>query len=78
MNQSEAEKLEGSISKSELGFALKNMTNNRSPGTSGFSCEFYKVFWNKLGDFICRALNYSYQKGELPITQRQGIITLPL
>ncbi len=52
------------------------MTNNRSPGTSGFACEFYKVFWNKLGDFICRATNYSYKKGELSTTQKQGIITL--
>jgi hypothetical protein len=24
------------------------MSNNKSPGSSGFSAEFYKLFWKKL------------------------------
>ena len=55
--------------------ALKNMSNNKSPGTSGFGADFYKVFWCKIGPFVVRALNGSFDKGHLSITQTQGIIT---
>ena len=51
------------------------MTNNKSPGSSGFSAEFYKCFWKQLGDFVCRALNHAFISGNLSITQTQGIIT---
>ena len=52
------------------------MKNNRSPGTDGFPCEFFKVFWKQLGPFILRAINYSYEIGELSTAQQQGTITL--
>ena len=51
------------------------MSNNRSPGSSGFGAEFFKVFWKHLGHFVVRSINYGYSKGELSITQRKGIIT---
>ena len=68
--------LEGDITMSELTKALKNMKNNKSPGTDGFSSEFFKVFWKKIGIFVMRSVNYSYNIGELSLIQRQGIITL--
>ena len=51
------------------------MSNNKSPGSSGFSAEFYKLFWKKNGTFIVRYLNEAYKCGHLSITQTQGIIT---
>ena len=51
------------------------MANNRSPGSDGFTAECFKVFWGKLGHFILRSLNYGYMKGELSVTQKEGIIT---
>ena len=45
---------------SELTKALKNMKNNKSPGTDGFSSEFFKVFWKKIGIFVMRSVKYSY------------------
>ena len=42
---------------------------------NGFSAEFFKMFWKKMGQFIVRSVNYGFSKGELSITQREGIIT---
>lgn len=52
-----------------------NMSNNKSPGSDGFTTEFQFFFWKQLGHFMVRSLNFGYKKGELSVTQRQGIIT---
>ena len=33
------------------------------------------MFWKKLGHFIVRSINCGFTKGELSVTQREGIIT---
>ena len=66
--------MEGNITYKEASEALKSMKNNRSPGSDGFSADFFKVFLGKLGHLIIRAINYGYEKGELSITQREGIV----
>ena len=40
---------EGMISEEESLTALKEFKNNKTPGTEGFSAEFYKFFWSDLG-----------------------------
>ncbi len=52
LNDSEREKLEGKITYDEALTILKNMSNNKSPGSDGFTAEFFKMFWDKLGYFI--------------------------
>ena len=61
---------------SELTKALKNMKNNKSQGTDGFSSDFFKVFWKKIGIFVMRSANHSYNIAELSLIQRQGITAL--
>ena len=51
------------------------MKNNRSPGTSGFGADFYKVFWNNIRSFVVRALNEAFLTNNLSCTQTQGLIT---
>lgn len=75
LNDSEGEKLEGKITYDEALAVLKNMSNNKSPGSDRFTAEFLKMFWNNLGYFIIRSLNWDYEIGELSSTQKQGIIT---
>ena len=41
--------MEGLITRKEAHAALKKMSNNKSPGSSGFSAEFYKVFLDRFG-----------------------------
>ena len=52
------------------------MANCKSPGSDGYPAEFYKFFWNDIGEYLLNSLNESFQVGELSQTQKQGIITL--
>ena len=47
-----------------------------SPGSSGFTGDFYKFFWRNIKHFVVRSANYSFDIGSLSIQQRLGIITL--
>lgn len=68
--------LEGPLSHVELMQALKNSKNAKSPGSDGFSFEFYKFFSPDLSWFLLRSLNFAYFSGKLSVTQKYGIITL--
>ena len=70
-----SDKLEGDITYDEALSVLKNMKNNKSPGSDGFTVEFFKFFWSDIGHFIVKALNNSFQLGELALTLKEGIIT---
>ena len=59
------------LTKEEEGKTLKNMKNNKSPGTSGFSAE---VFCKHLGHFVVWAINYGYMQEGLSIIHKQGLI----
>lgn len=74
LNLQEKNSLEGEILLEEASIALKNMKNNKSPGTDGFTTEFFKFFWLQLGTFVVRALNEGFKKGELSSTQKEGLI----
>ena len=76
LSETEKSKMEGLLSLNELTKYFKKTTNNVSPGSSGFTNEFFKFFWIDLKHFITNALNFSYETGMLSVTQRLGIITL--
>ena len=52
------------------------MENNKSPGLDGPSTNFYKHFGPILGHELVHIYNYAFDHGELPLTQRRGIISL--
>ena len=66
---------EGELTFEECGKALKNMANRKSPGSDGYTTEFYKFFWKDIGKIVVESLNMGYRKGELSNFQTQGIIT---
>ena len=66
--------LEGPLTYGEIREALKNMKNNKSPGSDGFTVEFYKFFFMDIGSFLVRSLNDGFEKQCMSSTQRQGII----
>ena len=75
LTDEEALAIEGKITLKEAAETLKKMQNNKSPGSTGFTSEFFKFFWKDLGHFIVKSLNYGFEKGELSSTQKEGIIT---
>ena len=76
LSNQEAEALEGEITYKEATETLRNMKNEKSPGSDGFTAEFFKVFWCDLGGFVIRSFNEGLQLQKLSITQRQGVITI--
>ena len=63
------------ISEKEAKEVVKNMKNNKTPGTDGFPVEFYKFFWCDINTYLINSFNESFLKGELSVSQKQGIIT---
>ena len=50
--------------------------NGKAPGNDGLTAEFYKGFWNLLGQQLTDSLNVSFEHGELSNSQKQAIIRL--
>ncbi len=72
----EQQELEGKLTEEECRDALKKMKSNKSPGLDGLPTDFYKAFWDIIGDTVLNALNESYDKGELSVTQKTAVLTL--
>ena len=67
---------EDSISKNEFLKALKNLSNNKSPGNDGLTKEFYETFWKDLKKPLCPSITKTFHRGELSHTQKQAVIKL--
>ena len=67
---------EGKLSVRECFDCLQSFENDKSPGNDGLTVEFFKTFWNSLGNLLVDCLNYSYDFGELSNTQKQVVIKL--
>ena len=59
--------LEGEIIVNEPSKVLQKM-NNKSPGSDGFSTEFFKFFWIDLKSFVVNSINFGSLLGELSVT----------
>ena len=70
------DKLEGPLTYEECKEASSSFSKDKSPGEDGFTAEFYINFFDILGEDLVRSLNHAYEKGELSISQRRGVITL--
>ena len=67
---------EGKLSLTECHKALQKFPNGKTPGNDGLTAEFYKCFWNLLGQQLTDSLNFSFENGELSNSQKQAVIRL--
>ena len=72
----QADSCDGLLTKKECYVSLKSFSKGKSPGTDGLTTEFYLSFWGLLGQELVDSFNYAFEKGEITISQKSGIITL--
>jgi hypothetical protein len=51
------------------------MTNGKSPGSDGYTVDFYKKNWEDIGPLLYRSLYLAYESGSFTDFQYQGVIT---
>ena len=56
--------------------ALQKFSNGKAPDNKGLTVEFYKCFWDLLGQQLTDSLNLSFENGALSNSQKQAIIKL--
>ena len=66
--------LEGPLTYDECKKVLETFQADKAP--DGFKAEFYKYFFELLGNDLIASFNEAQVKGELSISQRRGVITL--
>jgi hypothetical protein len=74
LSQEDSSSFEGPLTYQEAHNALKKMTNNKSPGSDGFTVEFFKCFFIDIGTLLVRSANEGFVNNKLSATQRQGVI----
>jgi len=60
----------------ECSKALSRMNVNKSPGTDGFTVEFYKYFWDDIKHYVFESLQHAFVSGYLSCEQRRGVLRL--
>ena len=68
--------LEESLTSEECLAALNLMKPDKSPGSDGFPAEFYKSFWQVIGDDLVEMLNFCFARGLLSESMRIAILSL--
>ena len=74
LDKPEQDKLENPLRSEECYNVLKECAKGKCPGSDGLSVEFYLHFWSLLGEEMTQSFNYAFQRGQMNITQKQGII----
>eukprot|EP00112_Aurelia_sp_Birch-Aquarium-sp1_P012597 Seg265.3 transcript_id=Seg265.3/GoldUCD/mRNA.D3Y31 product="Transposon TX1 putative 149 kDa protein" protein_id=Seg265.3/GoldUCD/D3Y31 len=68
--------LEEPLSPDECKAALDLMKQDKSPGSDGLPAEFYKFFWDTIGEDLVEVLNFCFSKGLLTESMRLAILSL--
>lgn len=59
LSQTDAMKLEGEITYTELAHALQSMNNSKSPGNDGFTVDFFLIFLEGFTNFYSEITKFS-------------------
>ena len=76
LNVDQREQLDRDLQMEEFSEALKGMASNKAPGGDGWTADFLKVFWGRLKTGLFNAFKAAIRTGRLPLSCRQGILTL--
>ena len=64
------------ITMEEVAKSLKELPNNKTPGTDGLTTDFYKFFWPKIKQIVYDSIIFAFKSSKLSIEQRRGILSI--
>nr|GEZ32629.1 RNA-directed DNA polymerase, eukaryota [Tanacetum cinerariifolium] len=63
LSDMQAADLERNVFRDEIRLAVRNCGENKSPGTDGYTFEFFRKYWNIVGPDFCEAVEYFFETG---------------
>ena len=76
LNQDEIENLNRPITSMEIETIIRNIPANKSPGSDGFTDEFYQKFREELTPILLKLFQKIAEEGKLPNSFYETTITL--
>jgi hypothetical protein len=76
LNQEDVNHLNRSIAENEIKAAIKSLPKKKSPGSDGFSAEFYQIFKEELIPTFLKLFHEVEREGILPNSFYEASITL--
>ena len=76
INDSDKELCDSNIREDEIENAIKEMANNKSPGSDGLTVEFYKAFLPQLRNILFKLYVEVEKKETMSNSMKMGVITL--
>ena len=71
-----SQQIDNPIELNEISLAAFELANNKAPGSDGIPIDFYKIFWNKIKEFLLHVFEEIVQDQKMHLSARRGIISL--
>lgn len=78
LSEEQRETLDGPIMAEEIIKVISNLQCGKAPGPDGLTAEFFKCFSEELTPLLLQMYNEAFERGTLPLTLTQALISLIL
>ena len=76
LNDFDKQLCEDNLQIEDIARALRELPNDKTPGSDGFTTNFYKFFWPDIKNLLFNSFKFSFDNGELSNDQKRGILNL--